>query len=120
MNMKKYLVFFGKLSSLPHHPHAHCDTPPDSFYCFDPHKAIDHHEAIAIEFCQFMAIIYFSNTYQNVFTLLNLVVNVLDVLNPTYMSHIMRKTTFCICENKDADQLTAKLISAFVFATYIV
>ena len=26
----------------------------------------------------------------------------------------MRKPTFCICENKDADQL----ISAFVFATY--
>ena len=66
------------------------------------------------------------------------------------MSHIIRKTTFyfirkpafCICENKDADQLrgnreadqrlclktktqisfavTAKLISAFVFAALIV
>ena len=34
----------------------------------------------------------------------------------------MRKTDFCICENKDADQLkvTAKLISAFVFAKWIV
>ena len=35
----------------------------------------------------------------------------------------MRKPTFCICENKDADQLrgkTAKLISAFLFATRIV
>ena len=36
----------------------------------------------------------------------------------------MRKPTFCICENKDADQLrfavTAKLITAFVFATKIV
>ena len=31
------------------------------------------------------------------------------------------KTGFCICQNKDADQLvTAKLISAFVFATRIV
>ena len=37
-----------------------------------------------------------------------------------YMSRVMRKPTFCICENKDADQLTAKLISAFVFATRIV
>ena len=33
----------------------------------------------------------------------------------------MRKPAFCICENKDADQLrTAKLISVFVFATQIV
>ena len=34
----------------------------------------------------------------------------------------MGKTTICIGENKDADQLrgTAKLISAFVFATRIV
>ena len=39
----------------------------------------------------------------------------------------MRKPDICICENKDADQLrgnreavTAKLISAFVFATQIV
>ena len=34
----------------------------------------------------------------------------------------MRKPAFCICENKDADKLrgyTAKLISAFVFATRI-
>ena len=36
----------------------------------------------------------------------------------------MRKPTICICENKDADQLrgnvTAKLITAFIFATWIV
>ena len=48
-----------------------------------------------------------------------------------YMSRAVRKPVFCICENKDADQLrgnregyreadTAKLISAFVFATQIV
>ena len=48
---------------------------------------------------------------------------------PLKMSLVMRKPTFCICENKDADQLrgdheavavTAKLISAFVFTTRIV
>ena len=33
----------------------------------------------------------------------------------------MRKPTFCLCENKDTDQLlTSKLISAFVFAIQIV
>ena len=33
----------------------------------------------------------------------------------------MRKPAFCICENKGADQqVTAKLISAFVFAKRIV
>ena len=36
---------------------------------------------------------------------------------PSHMSRIVRKPAFCICENKDA---TAKLISAFVFATWIV
>ena len=38
------------------------------------------------------------------------------------LSIVMRKPAFCICENKDADQLrgTAKLISDFVFATRIV
>ena len=38
------------------------------------------------------------------------------------MSLVVRKPAFCICENKDADQLrgAAKLISAFVFATWIV
>ena len=38
------------------------------------------------------------------------------------MSLVMRKPAFCICENKDADQLRgkAKLISAFVFAIRIV
>ena len=41
--------------------------------------------------------------------------------NQANMSRVMRKPAFCICENKDADQLrgTAKLISAFVFATWI-
>ena len=41
-----------------------------------------------------------------------------------HLSRIMRKPAFCICENKGEDQLgsaeTMKLISAFVFATYIV
>ena len=38
------------------------------------------------------------------------------------MSRVVRKPTYSICENKDADQLrgNAKLISAFVFATWIV
>ena len=43
------------------------------------------------------------------------------------MSLLVRKPAFCICKNKDADQLrglsfavTAKLISAFVFAIQIV
>ena len=38
------------------------------------------------------------------------------------MGSVMRNLDFCLCENKDADQLrsTAKLISAFVFATLIV
>ena len=35
-----------------------------------------------------------------------------------YMSYIMRKLDFCLCENKGADQLCS--ISAFVFATGIV
>ena len=41
-----------------------------------------------------------------------------------YLSRLMGKPTICIGEDKDADQLrgviTAKLISAFVFATRIV
>ena len=37
-----------------------------------------------------------------------------------YMSRVVRKPAFCIYENKDADQLRGKLISAFVFATQIV
>ena len=37
-----------------------------------------------------------------------------------YLSSVVRKPAFFICENKDADQLTAKLISTFVFATRIV
>ena len=36
------------------------------------------------------------------------------------LSRLVRKPTICICENKDADQLTAKLICAFIFATGIV
>ena len=40
----------------------------------------------------------------------------------THMSLVVRKPAFCICENKDADQLhgNPKLISAFVFAIRIV
>ena len=37
-----------------------------------------------------------------------------------YMSHVMRKPAFCICENKDTDQLRSYCISAFVFTTQIV
>ena len=38
------------------------------------------------------------------------------------MSHVVRTPAFCICENKDTDQLrgTAKLNSTFVFTTKIV
>ena len=37
------------------------------------------------------------------------------------LSWVMRKTTFCICENKGADQLRSNCeISTFVFATWIV
>ena len=36
------------------------------------------------------------------------------------VSLVMRKPAFCICENKDADCESAKLISAFVFASRIV
>ena len=32
----------------------------------------------------------------------------------------MRKPPFCICENKEADQLRGNLISAIVFATKLV
>ena len=32
----------------------------------------------------------------------------------------MGRLAFCICENKDADQLRGKLFSAFVFAKYLV
>ena len=35
-------------------------------------------------------------------------------------SLVMRKPAFCICGNKGTDQLTAKLISAFVVTTRIV
>ena len=35
-------------------------------------------------------------------------------------SLVMRKPAFCICENKGTDQLTAKLVSAFVVTTRIV
>ena len=51
-------------------------------------------------------------------------------LSQIKMSRVIRKPDFCLCENKGADQLritaqisfavTAKLISAFVFATPIV
>ena len=36
-----------------------------------------------------------------------------------HLSLVMRKPAFCICENKDADQLRGK-VTAFVFATQIV
>ena len=38
----------------------------------------------------------------------------------TCMSRVVRKSAFCICENKDAISfaVTAKLNSAFVFATW--
>ena len=36
------------------------------------------------------------------------------------LSCIIRKVDFCLCENKGADQLRSKLISAFVFATRII
>ena len=41
-----------------------------------------------------------------------------DSLMSLYMSRVMRKPAFCICINKDADQLCS--YSAFVFATWIV
>ena len=37
-----------------------------------------------------------------------------------YVCLVMRKPAFSICENKDADQLRGKRISAFVFATRLV
>ena len=46
-----------------------------------------------------------------------------DIAMQHNMSRLVGKPTICIGENKDADQLrgfTAKLISAFVFATRIV
>ena len=48
--------------------------------------------------------------------------NCFSFLKIHHLSQIMRKPTFCICENIDADPsaVTAKLISAFVFATQIV
>ena len=42
-----------------------------------------------------------------------------NYFNETYMSFVMRKSTFCICENKGPGQLTVKLISTFVFAMWI-
>ena len=44
------------------------------------------------------------------------------LLTTYYMSLVMRKPAFCVCKNKDADQLrsSGKLISAFVFATRLV
>ena len=44
------------------------------------------------------------------------------ILRRQHLSQVMRKPTFSICKNKGADQLevTAKLISAFVFASRIV
>ena len=39
---------------------------------------------------------------------------------PRYMNRVMRELAFCICKNKDADQLPCNLISALIFATQIV
>ena len=50
---------------------------------------------------------------------LSLSISPRNLYNP---SELVRKLAFCICKNKNADQLrgnTAKLISAFVFATWI-
>ena len=44
----------------------------------------------------------------------------LAIISISYMSSIMRKPDFCLCENKGADQLRSKQLSAFVFATWIV
>ena len=43
-------------------------------------------------------------------------------ISRSLMSRIMRKPTFCICENRDADQLggNREADHAFVFATWIV
>ena len=41
-----------------------------------------------------------------------------DNTRHVHMSRVTRKPTFCICENKDAEQLRGN--SAFVFATRIV
>ena len=56
-----------------------------------------------------------------IFCIMGMQVNGNLFIDGKYMSRVMRKRVFCICENKDADQLavTAKLISAFVFATRI-
>ena len=71
---------------------------------------------------------YKSNSYfLELRTCLNILIWILQVIKlllgestfvTMHMSRVMRKPTFIICENKDADQLrvTAKLISAFVFA----
>ena len=40
--------------------------------------------------------------------------------NNLHVSHCIRKPTIYICENKRRRSVTAKLISAFVFATWIV
>ena len=42
------------------------------------------------------------------------------LLHQYKVSLVMKKPAFCIFENKDADQLRGYLISAFVFATWIV
>ena len=42
------------------------------------------------------------------------------VIRSTLFKPRREKTGFCICENKDADQLRGDAVSAFVFATWIV
>ena len=54
-------------------------------------------------------------SYNVIFIILNKTIQELFV---ACFFRVVRKPTFCICENKDADQLRgAKLISAFVFVT---
>ena len=45
-----------------------------------------------------------------------------DFFHLIYLSHLMRKSTICICQTKGADQLrrNCEAISAFVFPTWIV
>ena len=65
---------------------------------------------------------YYDNTPMQYTVIFHGCKNVNFQMKNSNMSRVMRKPDFCICENKDADQLrgTAKLISAFVFAIRIV
>ena len=76
-----------------------------------------------IDTSQFQVSIYLSIlTINYVQKMQNEIYYLKNLFNDYYLSLFMRKPAFRICENKDADQraVTAKLISAFVFATRIV